>query len=180
MQLRYTNHFSYLHTTPSAPAASADHQQSNIMSLTLSNLEAHNFANKYLTPSTTHRNPSSRGTPSDEYAPRPSSTRASLTQASSSTSSSSRDRISRSLDTVRKQWRDHIWAHRTDRLERILLGHVAVGSKVLTIDEMEDEMPWIPEVRRGFADCLPVASLEGAAFVGWRAKGATFPRMGDA
>ena len=42
---------------------------------------------------------------------------------------------------------------------------------MLTTEEMEGE------ATRGFANCLPVASSAGDAFVGWRVKGATFPRV---
>lgn len=47
---------------------------------------------------------------------------------------------------------------------------------MLTTEEMENEIPRVPEVTKGFAECLPVASPDGAAFVGWRVKGATFPK----
>lgn len=71
---------------------------------------------------------------------------------------------------------EHIWARTTIRLERIGVGKVALGSRVLTTEEMENEIPRVPEVTKGFAECLPVASPDGAAFVGWRVKGATFPK----
>lgn len=50
---------------------------------------------------------------------------------------------------------------------------------MLTTEEMEVEMQKIPEVTRGFMDCLPVAGVGAdgvGSFVGWRVKGATFPR----
>jgi hypothetical protein len=49
-----------------------------------------------------------------------------------------------------------------------------LGMAVLTIEMMEMHIQHAPDVR-GILDCLPVASRDGAMFVGWRKKVPTWP-----
>jgi hypothetical protein len=62
----------------------------------------------------------------------------------------------------------------TNLYERIAMGILHPGIAVLTREEMELHIHQAPDVR-GMLECLPVASSEGAMFVGWRKKLPTWP-----
>ncbi|TVY91946.1 hypothetical protein LAWI1_G002410 [Lachnellula willkommii] len=97
---------------------------------------------------------------------------------SSSIDSSSHNHILSSFHSIQNlsSWLNASWLPHNHRHERIATATISTGMAVLTREMMEMHIQQAPDVH-GMLDCLPVADNSGKAFVGWRQKLGTWPKV---